>query len=262
MLPYRVDPEDLYALVEGRARGRSLEQLSSLFSRKTYDGLMRAAEVLGFLDPDSGELSDRGHDLALADPERRQDLLKECLLDFEPYDLLIEAALKRDEARTTLDWIETWWGSQGFGSSESNRSEASSTFGRLVEAAGLGVYVQGRRGHPSRIEWAEDAKGRIRETQEQSSTYEREHLKRTPGRTRDVPERPGELIPRVVPTSEMIDLNLPLGDGRVVWLRAPTKVTKAEKDRIENLLDHLLVVDPQAGEEPEEEAEQAQTPTR
>ena len=51
--------------------------------------------------------------------------------------------------------METWWATQGYGSSRSNRQEGAALLGRLVEYAALGRYVPGRRGYPTRIEWTE-----------------------------------------------------------------------------------------------------------
>jgi hypothetical protein len=118
------------------------------------EGTAAAAAALGFVDPLDGGLTPRGERYALAEAVERRRLLREALLAYAPYREMLHALGERGApAETEVRWIEAWWSTRGFGSSESNRREGAAAFGRLGEFAGLGEYVPGRRGHPTRVRW-------------------------------------------------------------------------------------------------------------
>lgn len=243
-LPYRVEASDLVRFLVARARGRDPSQIKATLdlSQKSFEGTIAAASALNFLDAGSGDLTDLGRRFALASSDdARREFVLEGMLAYGPYELLLEAVFERREPITTLGWIETWWNTQGQGSSASNRSEASSTFARLAAYAGLGNYVQGRRGHPSRIEWADSARTRV----SQRSSHAEPHVKPDSEPSHNVPPPPGPATrdARTTPIGEIISLNLPLGPGRVVEIRAPAHVTATEKARIKKLIDILIPSD-------------------
>jgi hypothetical protein len=158
VLPYRTDEEDLQRLLAGLARGRSLDQIRSQgFSPKSFDGVLTTAQALALIADKEGSLTEAGRSYTLIKPEYRSGFISAALRSFPPFALALSSALQDGPKPTPLDWLVTWWAAHGYGSSESNRSEAAPVFAKLVEAAGLGRYVQGRKGHPSRIEWLIDA---------------------------------------------------------------------------------------------------------
>lgn len=251
MLPYRADVEDLIRFVQARARGREFSQVASLFSKKTYDGLVATAQALGLVDEECTDLTDRGRELALASGQGRADLLLKLIRAYEPYDLLLEASLHQNSDATELEWVETWWGSNGYGSSENNRVEGSSTFARLVEGAELGTYLQGRRGHPSRIEWVPGALKRFlgqgNDVQAESGEAGLDDAE-----AKDAGQREGGRPPHgegangagsplgVGRDEDYLELNLPLAPGKVVYVRVPAEITAPEKDRLITILKHLI----------------------
>lgn len=245
VLPYRVDAADLARYLGARARGRDNNQVQAALnlSAKGLEGILSAATTLGFLDAASGALSDRGRQFALASSDDvRRKLVEEGMLSFEPYELLFEALLQRDDRVTTLDWIETWWNTHGYGSSASNRTEGASAFGRLSEFAGLGSYIQGRRGHASRIEWTDGALARLSSDGNDPSQPQDEPPPATSAEDSQAgrsvqpssPARSSDVQP------DAISLNLPLGPGRVVEIRLPAQISAAEKDRLLQLLEVLI----------------------
>jgi hypothetical protein len=155
VLPYRTDALALGEWLSARARGRSTEQLrGAVESPKAVEGTAAAAAALGFVDLLEGGLTPAGERYALAEAVERRRLLREALLGYAPYREMLDALGERGApAETEVRWIEAWWATRGFGSSESNRREGAAAFGRLGEFAGLGEYVPGRRGHPTRIRW-------------------------------------------------------------------------------------------------------------
>lgn len=159
VLPYRTDALSLAEWLEARARGRSAEQLrNAAGSPKGVEGTAAAAAALGFVEPVQGGLTASGEQFALAGVEDRRRLLRRAILGYPPYREVIDALAERGRpVETEVRWIEAFWATRGHGGSESNRREGAAAFGRLVDFAGLGEYVQGRRGRPTRIRWVERA---------------------------------------------------------------------------------------------------------
>lgn len=255
VLPYRTESEDLIRLVKNRARGRDLEQIETLnFSKKNFDGTVTAAGTLGFLNQETGDLTAKGRKFALGSPEEKKSLLLDSMLKWEPYDLLLDAIFDRKDEATTLEWIETWWATHGYGNSESNRSEGSTAFARFVEFVGFGSYLQGRRGHQSRIEWEQEAAERIAQgrkqarqdsVQDESAESSRavEQIQTRAVDSRDEPRRQVVDHGPPSPSDNLVHLKLPLGEGRRVEVRLPQSVTPSERDRIMTLLPHLMNVE-------------------
>lgn len=254
-LPYRTDADDLARFLDALARGRQLEQIQTLnYSKKAFEGTVTAAQELGLVLGDGSELSPLGRRFALADERERKAIMLDALRGHEPYGLLLEALASRDEAVTATDWIEAWWSTHGFGSSGSNRSEGSTALARLLEYVELGSYYQGRRGHPSRVEWRPGAlKALGRSTAVAAARVD------SPEST-DAPE-PGPAPRRSDPQpkeregagEDEAELRLPLNGGRRAYIRLPATVTVKEKERILTLLDLLITTnDPPQVEEGEE----------
>ena len=155
VLPYRTDALALAEWLEARARGRSAEQLrEAVESPKGVEGTAAAALALGFVDADGGRLTELGERFALGDEVDRRTLLAGVVRGFAPYAAVFAAIEARGSvAETEVRWIEAFWATRGFGSSASNRREGGAAFGRLSDFAGLGEYIPGRRGRPTRIRW-------------------------------------------------------------------------------------------------------------
>lgn len=252
VLPYRTTGEELGRLVEARARGRDLAQIQSLnFSAGNFQGTVVAACELGFMATESKELSDAGRAFALADAGGRRELLLEALLGFEPYELLLEAVFDRGAPKETpLDWIQTWWSTNGYGNSQTNREEGSSAFAKLLEFAGLGSYVQGRRGHPTRVLWLDETGERIRSRRRSMLAPVVEDPQYPSGppaaSPSPVPSEPDPPDAAAAATGGNSHLVLQLGGGRTVELSLPPSITAAEKRRVLSILE-LMISAPQEG---------------
>jgi hypothetical protein len=219
VLPYRTGPEELIRWVEARARGRAGSgSRQEERGAKSLEGTAATAAALSLAAPD-GTLTETGRRFALADGAGRRALLREVMLGYAPYRELLAEIDRRGDRETTADWIETWWATHGVGNSGSNRREGAATLGRLAEWAGLGRYIPGRRGHPTRIEWA----GPVAEE--------------------SPPENhPAAAPPRAVsPASpEMNRLAVDLANGATARLELPRTLSSSEKRRLLQLLDLLI----------------------
>jgi hypothetical protein len=262
-LPYRVAVDDLRRYVGDLARGRSADQIRSAgFSTKSFEGAATAIESLGLASDRSGALTEMGRRLALADEGDTAAVVQAVIEAFPPYATLLEAVGGGAAPRPTpLAWVETWWATHGYGSSESNRTEAAPVFAKLVEAAGLGRFVQGRKGRASRIEWGGEAAASARSVTAPSrrsrSGPERvggeagpeprgAHVSNgggspTPamdGAARTSVSTPAAEPPGPAPGESVLAWHL--AAGRRVVLRVPADLSAAERARLRSLFEVLL----------------------
>lgn len=183
------------------------------------------------------------------------------MLEYGPYELLLEAISaegiegEEEDKFTSLEWIEKWWNTNDYGSSQTNRTEGSSAFAKIVEYLEIGEYKQGRRGHPSRIEWAGDAQKRINEARNEQTREEigaespALHNDRASDvkDDQDVAGKESGSVSR--PKNNILTLNL--GDERVAELSLPPRLTPHEKKRLVALVELMITTDEQADEEPQ-----------
>lgn len=271
VLPYKTDGDDLTRLIEACGRGRILKQIQGLgFSEAGFQGTVATAQALGLLDHETDELTESGREYALShNSDRKRAVLLEAILQYEPYDLLLEAIFDQGyQEETTTQWVETWWSTQKYGNSQRNRNEGSTTFAKLIEYVGLGDFVVGRRGRPSRIEWREDVIERMREAR--SMLYEQDGG----GLTSPVVDAPAELdgdyvlknskqitdVERLSPRQTVrlkgnSELTLPLSSGRIAILSLPPILTESEKERLLTLVDLMITIESEPVNSFSEEAE-------
>ncbi len=234
-------------------------QIRSLFSAKSFEGTVVAARALGFLEAGTEEVTSDGRRFALATAEDKTVLLRSAMEEYEPYGLLLEAILGHQPPTSTkVEWIARWWAAHGYGSSESNREEAATTFARLCDFVGFGTYVQGRRGHPTRIEWrrggapvssppsaaapviahlSEPPRGWTEPVEDSPSPPKNERTQR------DAPSPPA---PASGPPEGYSTVTVALGPGRTAGLTVPSTLSRGEKHRLLSLLDLLITETPEA----------------
>lgn len=255
VLPYRTTGEELSRLVEARARGRDLGQIQSLnFAAGAFQGTLLAASELGLVHGEERELTPVGREFALASPEEKRTLLLPALLGYPPYELLLEAVFDRgDPQETTLEWVQTWWSTQGYGNSQTNREEGSSALAKLLDFTGLGSYVQGRRGHPTRVRWREGIRTTVREIlgSEAPSGIPAAPESAAPD---ELAAEAGDLDPPPISTADPLsrrpargansELVLNLGSGRTVQLSIPPDLDAAEKQKVIAMMELMISAHP------------------
>ena len=265
VLPYRSGREELDRWIEARARGRDANQIRNVgFPSKTFEGTVATTRALGLVKADGDELTDAGRKYALSSAPERDALLREEIRRFPPYARLLRAALARGAPPVTeTAWMERWWATHGFGSSESNRTEAATLLGKLCESAELGTFIPGRRGHPSRVEWSPGAlvalsldtpptaaatnpsraaaddtspmADRSTNVAEQPSSAARAHTK----------ESQDEIVPpayRPKSDRQRSVLHLVLQSGEVSRIEVPSVMSAVDKRRLLTLLDLAVTV--------------------
>jgi hypothetical protein len=252
VLPYRIDVADLRRFVNARARGRSDAEIRAMgYAPKTFEGTLKSVACLGLLQDKGGALTSLGRRFALAGDEDLADKLSGVLRSYPPYAGLLDTVLEGTGPRPTpLHWIETWWATRGFGSSESNRSEAAPVFARLVESAELGTFVPGRRGHASRIEWLPAAQ--VRWTGDLRGPAGEPGVRG--GRDALAGRPPQPRAARITADSGGVEAGAPIGadpeenshitwefgPGRRVELRVPGRLSRSEREWLLQLFQLLL----------------------
>lgn len=235
VLPYRASGADIAGFIDSLGRGRSVDQAQATLnlSSKSLEGTLSACAALGLVD-DDGALTTQGRRFALArQPHERQTIVLEGLLGYEPYELLLEALVHQNAEAASLDWVITWWGTHGYGSSQTNRSEGASTFARLVEFAGIGEYKQGRRGHPSRIEWVEDATEKLSKNEDEIPGDEPPPLDgREDGKKRFTDDGTSQ--------GDVLSVRLPLSGGNTAEVAIPNRMLRKELEKVRSVINTLL----------------------
>lgn len=257
-LAYRTDGELLDQFIEAFARHRDLDRVQQTFSSPAaFQGTVQAAQHLGLVDPQLIELSSTGNKYLL-DSKHRSEILLDAIIRFEPYGLLLEAALSNGFGpEIPMSWISKWWGVYGYGASSNNREEAATTLAKLLQAAGLGTFMIGRRGRPSRIEWTTDAAARIRAFIQQpidANLNNDASSRDDSGVTKDLLQDELSIDPRMPIASheesntehdrqgvEYNNLTVTLGKG-IAQVRLPARVTQKDKERFIKLMDLLIEV--------------------
>jgi hypothetical protein len=264
ILPYRSDPAELRRFLVALARGRGAAELREReFSPKSYEGVATSAEVLGLSEGKDGPCTKLGQRFARAQGDEQRAVARDVIRNYPPYDGAM-CDLADGAVETALVDLERWWADHGFGSSDSNRSEAASIFARFVAAAGMGRYVQGRKGKVSRIVWTgvqpgpdtpvarttrigdlPPARGPAGQPGNASGARLGEAADASPrvdevATPREGPDRAGAEVPRRADGSGQNRLEWDLGPGRRVLLELPAGLSPGEKERLLRLMELLL----------------------
>lgn len=176
-LPYKADDRDVLKLIEAIKRKPDNEKaIKDIYNKSNFENSKKTLEILGVLD-EQLSFSAEGKQLAIErDNNQREKLFLKVLLRYPPYGHYLESIFQGDNlSATDTESIKDYWWKHNYGSSTSNRDDGVVTFGKLIQLAGLGKFVIGRRGQPSRIEWNPTAKSLIdaiytSETHEETST--------------------------------------------------------------------------------------------
>ncbi|MEH2279979.1 MAG: hypothetical protein V7K90_01345 [Nostoc sp.] len=107
--------------------------------------------------------SSAGKELAIEkDNKRRGELFLQFFLRYPPYGHFLESISHSGDLSTTkTETIKDYWWKHDYGSSGSNCEDGVVVFGKLISLTGLGKFILGRKGQPSRIEWSQNAKSLI-----------------------------------------------------------------------------------------------------
>ena len=173
-LPYGTNCKDILKLINViKIKENSSEAIEKLYDKPN---ISQARNLLKILDisQDGLSFSEGGRNYAYeTDTDKKQALLLQYLLKYPAYEYFLlhilchnfQSVFDTEEnyirRETTLLAIEKYWIQFQYGSSETNIHDGATLFGQLIELAGLGKFIIGRRGEKSRIQWLKNAKDSI-----------------------------------------------------------------------------------------------------
>lgn len=167
-LPYGANSEDTLNLIDAiKIKHGNDKGIKQVYGKPNIENSRKVLKVLG-ISLDGLTFSEDGREYAYETDERKKRLmLLKLLLQYPAYEYFLLNISNEKLSETSLEEIQGYWGKNSYGTSEYNRNDASSTFAKLVELAGLGTFKLGRKGRQSRIEWNPNAEKLIRDMHKQ-----------------------------------------------------------------------------------------------
>ncbi|USD83472.1 hypothetical protein M5E02_03355 [Bacillus safensis] len=158
-LPYGTSWENILKLLEAIKKKQGDEKgIRAVFTGAKIDNTRKTMETLGLV---SGfDFKQMGKELAYeTNDEKRKQIFLKVILSYQPYELFLSRLDDKDFfEETELEEVKNFWGKHDFGVSPNNRNEAANVFGSFIQLSGLGEFITGRRGKPTRIQWNSEAK--------------------------------------------------------------------------------------------------------
>ncbi len=182
-LPSRIGGEEIIDFVEQAAfhPGSTETELKKWLAnpgeiastRRSCLTLGLTEEALGRVEP-----TDLGRRLVYAEKADRQDLmLQDVILGYEPYEIPL-TQLMRDRGEpfdlTPADLQRNWTLKFRLGLSKDSLDRAATTLLKLLDYSGVGAYLVGRRGKPTRMEMAQEGFDRLSRAIGESQAKRRE----------------------------------------------------------------------------------------
>ena len=171
MLPIMAKPEDALVVVDylkTKATGATLGDARATLPPRVLDSRkVSAYKAWGLITQDSDRLrlTSRGRRLARASEAGRGAVFAEVVSDIRAYRIGAEWIHHRDLEVVPLSDLAAHWfdhvkSDLGTANEQTIRNQAACFLG-LAQAAGLGKYVKGRRGQPTRLEVNREALSRL-----------------------------------------------------------------------------------------------------
>lgn len=160
MLPIKATMDDVDAVVnylKTKPAGATVAEAKAVVGSSPMDGRkVKAYERWGLVEEKGGRLhlTERGRRMA-SRPEERELILRGTISKIAPYRSIMERAYHQDADQLTVDEVAAFWfdhHKDTLGTDKESTLKAMVTcFFNLAEGAGLGNYLLGRRGTPTRI---------------------------------------------------------------------------------------------------------------
>lgn len=161
MLPIKTSPDDVVAVVDylkTKATGATLADAKAAIEKRLLDHRKMSAYVAwGFVERDGDKLkvSDLGRRFARASADERMSMFADVIRRTRAYRIAAEWLFHQNfKTITTVDLAAHWHEhvSDLGTSNETTIREQVNCFFQVAEAAGLGKYIVGRAGKPTRLD--------------------------------------------------------------------------------------------------------------
>ena len=164
-LPIRTTVEDIEKMcsyLSTKPTGATVSEAKAVVDSKVLDGRkITAFKFWGLIEENGPKymLTERGRLAVKNKGAQRSDALKEIVLSVPAYKAIIERAVHRNEGALTATEVATHW-HQHFRDEASNSdkilNDQAACFFQIAQGADLGQLIVGRKGHPTRFEFALD----------------------------------------------------------------------------------------------------------
>ena len=164
-LPYRTTLDDVAAIcayLSKKPTGASIAEAKKVVDAKLLDfRKITAYKAWGLVNESDGRLkiTDRGRSVTKGE-QFRTVALKEAISDIEPYVAVLERVAHRgDDSLTALEVAAHWHEhfSEAVSGNEQILNDQAVCFFQLAQGAGFGQIVIGRKGQPTRFNFAKNA---------------------------------------------------------------------------------------------------------
>lgn len=169
-LPYGANSEDVLNLIDAiKIKPGNDKGIKQVYGKPNIENARKILKNIG-ISSDGLSLTKEGRKYAYeTDQIKKQEILLKMLLQYPAYEYFLLNISNEKLSETSLEEIQGYWGKNNYGTSEYNRNDASSTFAKLIELAGLGIFKLGRKGRQSRVEWNPNTEKLIRDIHKQVS---------------------------------------------------------------------------------------------
>ena len=162
-LPVRTTLDDVDAIcayLSTKPTGATLPEAKAVVDKKRLDARKLAALRFWGLIEDEGDrmkVSDRGRQAVKDGGAVRSDVLKEVTRGIEPYKAVVERAVHRGDDTITATEVAAHWHehfTSEVSSTDKGLNDQAVCFFQIAQGADLGVLTIGRKGMPTRFDFA------------------------------------------------------------------------------------------------------------
>lgn len=164
-LPTRIGGQDLFEFVEKVTYhpGSTEKEIKKRIDKpREISSLIRTGELLNLIEVTEGNYNptELGKELVYADDKKKKDiLLRDIILEFDLYSIPIDKLINKKSPPFQLvqrDFQKKWSINFDLNQSKDYMDRAANTLFKLLETAGIGEYIIGRKGNPTRLEISEN----------------------------------------------------------------------------------------------------------
>ena len=254
ILPYNVAFEDVDAIIDclrKKSTGASIGSLRRLLPEKLFDARKSPFYVMtGLIAIEGGQwrLTSPGAEYAHASDKKRQGVLRQIISRFTPYKEILEWAFHENKEVLTGSELQHKWVTDFADvvstENQARISRAPLTMFNVCQHAGLGKFVVGRRGAPSRFEFDWDElraylESEIGDTTEECSSRRTYHEGPVaPADSVRLHER-GQRQFDVAPQHDQ-EIAFPLSNYRTLSVHLPDEIPAEDEDDIKLWFDLML----------------------
>ncbi|MEG2013711.1 MAG: hypothetical protein RR063_11000 [Anaerovoracaceae bacterium] len=155
-LPYGTTSDNIVKLLDAIKNKQGDEKgIKAVYTGAKFDSTQASLETLKIISGLS--LTNIGKCIAFeTDQNKKSAAYLKAVLDYAPYEYFLTYIMQGNSvSETDVEALKNYWGKNGYGTAN-NRSEAAPVCFSILQLAGLGAYIIGRKGKSTRFVWKEN----------------------------------------------------------------------------------------------------------